>query len=127
MRDQDCHLGIALRLKVVKNGGLGLGIHRGGGFVEYQDIGFAAHKGSRQRNLLPLSARQFSATLKPAAQLGIVTIRHVFDKRCRHAGVGRFSPTLLIIDKTNVARTDIFAHRELVAAEILEDDANALA
>src|SRR5207244_1132941 len=48
---------------------LGLGVERGGGLVQDQDVGLLAHEGAGQRHLLPLPARQLDATLEPAPQL----------------------------------------------------------
>ena len=70
---------------------------------------------------------QLAAPLKPAAELCVVALGHVFDERRGHAGFGSCRPTIGVINVADIAGTDVFADRELVAAEVLEDNANALA
>ena len=51
--------------------------------------------------------------------------RHVFDEGRGLAGLRGFAPALLVFERAHVARADVFAHHELVAHEVLEDDADA--
>ena len=47
---------------------LGLGVERRGRLVEHQDVGLLAHERARQRDLLPLPARQLRPVLEPAPE-----------------------------------------------------------
>ena len=127
MRNQNRHLGVALRLKVIEDRRLRRRIHGRGRLIEHQDVGVAAHERPRERDLLPLSARQLASTFEPATQLRFVALGHVLDERCGHAGFGGLRPTLGVVNVANIPGTNVFADRELVAAKVLKDDANALA
>src|SRR5579871_432039 len=107
--------------------GLRLRIHGGSWLIEYQDIGARAHEGARQRDLLPLSPGKLTAVTKPFAELGAIPGRQSVDEFLRPPLLGGDLPALLVVEVTLVARTDVLSHQHLVAHEVLEDHADALA
>ncbi|MNC57359.1 hypothetical protein D3C75_1070160 [compost metagenome] len=96
-----------------------------GRLVEDQDIGIAAHVGARQRDFLPLPARQLQPTGKPAPQLRGVTAIEPLDERRGHAFGGGLLPALLVLERQGVAHTDVLADGKLVANVVLEDHPDA--
>src|SRR5262249_45614883 len=75
--------------------------------------------------LLPLAARELASTFEPPTELRLVLLRQLFDEIIRHALHRRFAPAKLVFETIDVARTDVLADDELIAAEVLEDDADA--
>ncbi len=45
-------------------------------------------------------------------------------KSCRHAALGGLLPARLVVEPADVAGADVLADEELVAHEVLEDDAD---
>src|SRR6186713_1885232 len=82
---------------------------------------------ARQRDLLPLAARELPAVLEPLAELRVEPQRHGIDERRGFSRVCGFLPARLIVEGAHVTRADVFAHHELVAHEVLEDNADAAA
>src|SRR5690606_9121648 len=95
--------------------------------VEDQHVGARAHEGAREGDLLPLPAGQLAALFEQAAELGVVLLRHALDEFVGHALARRLSPALAVLEGGDVAGADVLADLELVAGEVLEDDADAAA
>ena len=125
MRYQYRHLVAASRAEMFEHFRLRRGVHGGCRFVEHQDIGITAHEGTRQRDFLPLATGQFPAALKPASELRIVAVRHLFYEWRGKSGCCSSLPAFLVVDIAHIAGTDILANGKLVAAEVLEDDTDA--
>ena len=75
--EKRCEIRIAMRsfaqvAEVLEDLHLGRGIHRRGRLVEHQDVGVLAHERARERDLLPLPARELAAVLEPLAELRVV-------------------------------------------------------
>src|SRR5262249_40217511 len=112
--------------EVLEHLGLRLRIHRRGWLIEHQDIRTGAHEGTRQRDLLPLTARELAAIAEPLAELRVIARWQRVDELARPALVSCGAPARLILEEPLIARTDILADQHLVAREILEDDPDAL-
>ena len=113
--------------KMLEHLGFRGGIDGGGGLVEHQNVRFAAHEGARQGDLLPLAAGQFATVLEPLAELGAVSRGQRLDEFGRkplHRGA---APARLVVERPHVARADVLSDEHLIAGEILEDHADALA
>src|SRR6267378_4319728 len=105
---------------------LGLGIERGGGLVEHQDLR-VAHEGARQGDLLPLAAGELLSILEPAAQHGVDLLRELLDDRSGAAVLHRALDARAVFQSRDPAHADVLSRRPLVADEILEEDADAIA
>src|SRR5690625_5003268 len=64
--NEDGHAVGTVLPEMLEDGGLGLGVHGGGGFIQHQDVCLAAHEGPGQGDLLPLATGQLAALGKPA-------------------------------------------------------------
>ena len=127
VRDQDGDAVGGQFAEVLEDRRFRLGVHRGGGLVQHQDVGARAHEGAGQRDLLPLSAGEFAAVAEPFAQLRIESAGQVVDKGRGHAPVGGVLPALAVLEVPDVADADVLAHPHLVAREVLEDHPDPLA
>src|SRR5580698_8893588 len=73
------------------------------------------------------AAASFAAVLEPLAELRAVAggeRLHEFGREPLHGGA---APARLVFERAHVARADVLADQHLVAGEILEDHADALA
>ena len=114
------------RAEALEDGVLGLGVERGGGLVEHQDVGLLAHEGARERDLLPLAARELDAVVRPLAELGAEPRRRARPPpRRRRRAPPRAIDARLLGQVRHAADADVLAHVELVLVEVLEDDADA--
>ena len=104
-----------------------LGVERGGGLVQHQQLGAIAHEGAGERDLLPLAARQLVALLEPAAQHGVELLRQLVDHRPRSGAIDRRVDARPVRDGVHLAQPDVLQGRELVLHVILEEDADAVA
>src|SRR3979490_1925538 len=102
------------------------GIDRGGGFIQHQNIGFTAHKGARQRNFLPLTARKLPPVLEPLAELSVIAARELLDEFGGTALGGGTAPGTFVVESAYVACTDVFTHQHLITGEVLKNNADAL-
>ena len=127
VRDDDGHLVLGNFSEALEDERFGAGIHRGGRLVEHQDVGSLPHERARQRDLLPLAERELAAALEPAAELRLVGERELGDERGSHALLRGLRPARLLLEGSDVADADVLADQELVADEVLEDDADAVA
>ncbi|BBI60064.1 hypothetical protein HSBAA_13700 [Vreelandella sulfidaeris] len=75
---------------------------------------------------MPLSAGKLLAIFKPTAKLGLVAAGHASNKVIRHAVTRRLLPTLLIVKGVGIANAQIFTDLQLVAHEVLKNDACTL-
>ncbi len=105
---------------------LGLRIERGGGLVEHQDLR-VAHEGARQGDLLPLAAGELLSLLEPAAEHGVDLLRELLDDRSGAAVFHRALDATAVFQGRDPADADVLSRRPLVADEILEEDADAVA
>ena len=115
--------------EALEHGVLRLGVERRGRLVEHQDVRLLAHERARQRDLLPLPARQLDAVVEPAAELAsrgppasAVTTSSAPPLRRRRARCARSSSRCV-----DAADADVLAHVELILVEVLEDHADARA
>src|SRR5690606_9012069 len=106
---------------------LGLCVHRGRRLVEHEDVRSRAHERARQRNLLPLPARELAAFGEPLPELRVVAARKLLDEFGGAAFLGRLAPAGFVLEERLVARADVLPDPHLVAGEVLEDHADALA
>src|SRR4029077_5452579 len=106
---------------------LRLCIHRGGRLIKHENIRAGAHEGARQGDLLPLTAREFAAVAEPLAKLRVVAPWQRVDELTRLTLGCRGPPAVLVLEEALVASADVLPDQHLVAREILEDDADALA
>ena len=124
VRDHDRDLILGELAEPVEDLHLGLGVHRCGGLVEHEDVGVAAHERARERDLLPLTERELATVLEPLAELRVVRIRQRLDDRLCKSALGRIGPAFTIGVCAVIAGADVLADGELVAHEVLEDDAD---
>src|SRR5580658_10153627 len=80
MRNQDRDALARQRTEVLEDFRLGPCVHRGRGLIEHEDVSLGAHESTRQRDFLPLTARQLLAVLEPLAELCLIAKRQTFDK-----------------------------------------------
>ena len=128
VRDQDRDPVARELAEVLEHLGLGARVHRRGRLVEHQDVGIGAHERARQRDLLPLPARQLAAVLEPLAELRVRSPRGSWSTNsAARPFAGRLAPARLVLEMRLVAGADVLADQQLVADEVLEDHADALA
>jgi murein L,D-transpeptidase YcbB/YkuD len=72
VRDQDRDALARETAEVLEHLRFRLRIHRSGRLVEHEDVGTRTHERPRQRDLLPLAARQFASIVEPFAELRCV-------------------------------------------------------
>src|SRR5450631_716210 len=123
MRDQDGCFSGAEFLEPLKYLKFRSGIQRGGRFVKDQDRGFP-HIGARNRNLLPFSAGQFNSALKPLADHLLVAAWQFGDHFVGLATLRGALDASLVVTRCDLTDRDIVASAEIVADEILENDAH---
>ena len=104
---------------------LRFGVERGGRLVEDQDVGFLAHEGAAERDLLPLTAGELDAVLEPAAELRLEAVLQLAGERFGAAFVERATEALAVIDVHAVAERDVLFQRQLILVEVLEHDRHA--
>ena len=126
VRDEDRRAPLGELAEALEDGVLGLGVERGGGLVEHEDVRLLAHEGARERDLLPLPARELGAVLEPAAERRLEPARQR-RRRPRSAppALHRALDARLVVEVLDAADADVLADLELVLVEVLEDDADA--
>src|SRR5690606_35194546 len=127
VRDQDRDLVARRRAKMLEHVLLGLRVHRRGRLVEHEDLGAAAHERARERDPLPLPAGELLTLVEPAAERRIVCLGQRLDELLGPALTRGRAPALGVREHAYVADADVLADLELIAHEILKDDADALA
>src|ERR1700735_3771211 len=85
VRNEDCDTVAGQIAKMLEDIRLRFSIHRRCGLIQHQDVCLRTHEGTRQRDLLPLTARQFAPLAEPLAKLGVETGRQAFDELAGHA------------------------------------------
>src|SRR2546422_7463576 len=83
-----------------------------------------AHVGAPQRHLLPLAPRQLHPALEAAPQHVIVTLFEPERDRIGEAATRRRAHSLLVVQRLDLAHPDVLLEDEIVADEVLEDDAD---
>src|SRR5690606_3559731 len=127
VRDQDRDLVPRRRAEMLEHVLLGLRVHRRGRLVEHEDLGFAAHERARARDPLPLPAGELLPLVEPAAERRLVCLGQRLDELLGPALTRGRAPALGVREHAYVADADVLADLELIAHEILKDDADALA
>src|SRR5262245_61415118 len=110
---------------MLEDGRLSPCIHRGRRLVQHEDVGAGAHEGARERDLLPLPARELATALEPAPELRVITLRQLVDHRIGHPLLRGSTPAGLVVEALDVTGADVLADDELITPEVLEDDADA--
>ena len=105
---------------------LGLGVERRGRLVEHEDVRLLAHERARQRDLLPLPARQLRPVLEPPPERRIEPARQRRHHLRRPAALDRALDARLVLQVLDAPHPDVLAHLELVLVEVLEEHAEAL-
>ena len=111
---------------------LGFAVERGGGFVEQQDRR-VLQEGARNRDALPLAARQLDAAVADhggeAFRQGLDEIAARRDRRAQHLVVGGVRPAVADIfqDRAMEQRDILRHHRDRLAQALLRDPRDVLA
>src|SRR5581483_2200803 len=103
-----------------------LSIERAGWLIKHQNASIA-HKGTRQRHLLPLAPAQLHPLIKPAAKHRLIAIRQTLDHGISPALEGRAVDQFDILYLVNLPHPNILARIHMVVNIVLEDDSNLLA
>jgi hypothetical protein len=118
-----------LRAQLLDHLELGVGVERGGGLVEHQHAAAAVVE-PRQRQPLPLAARELLAAGEPAAQHLLEAAGQGLDEAGRagaQRGLAQRGHVGGALDRPLAAADGhVLAHRHLVLAEVLEDAADLL-
>src|SRR5439155_5926036 len=85
-----------------------------------------SHKGPGQSDLLPLPHGQLMASVKPAPEHGLVTVRQTLNDGMGPALPGRFDDSVQPVQRFDLAESDVLAGRQVIAHEVLKDDADSL-
>ena len=105
----------------------GLGVKRGGGFVEHEQERMIAHEAARERQLLPLAETHFDAARPGRTELrfeaGIQMLDHVIGARASDRG----NHGGLVVESRDVAEAHSVARAKLEAKKILERARDVLA
>ena len=125
MRDQDRHAALGQLGKSAKYFVLGQRIERRRRLVENDELRIA-QIAAGQREFLPFTAGEIDAALEAAAEHLLEPIRKALDQVDRPAAGGRGQQPLGIADLADLPGGDVFAGRQIVAHEILKDDADLL-
>ena len=114
-------------LQLREDRGLRFGIERRGRLVENPDVGVAIHD-AREREPLPLAARQIVAALEQPADFRVEAVRHLLHQPVA-ARVLAAPPARARRRPTPPGRPicDVLADRQLVARVVLEQHADAAA
>ncbi len=101
-------------------------VERRGRLVEDQDVGIA-HVGAGDGDLLPLAAGELDAGLEAPSDELVVARRQALDHLVGEAAPRRFADALAIVAGLDPADGDVLAGGQVVAHEVLEDDADVAA
>src|SRR5690606_29025533 len=112
VRDQDGDLVPGQRAEVLEDFRFGLGVHGRRRLVEHEELGAAAHEGARERDALPLPARELLAAVEPAPERRLVALRQRLDELVRAAARRGVRPALTVLESLDVAGTDVLADLE---------------
>src|SRR5579883_34383 len=124
--DEDGGFTFSQDAKTSKNVVFGLGVERAGRLVEHQNAG-VAHKGPRQRHLLPLAPAQLHTLVKPATKHRLVAIRQTLNHGIGPTLEGCAVDQLDILYLVNLPHTDILTRIHMIVNIILEDNPHLLA
>ena len=86
-----------------------------------------AHIGARQRHLLPFATREFHPVIEAASEHLIESLRHARRDRVGEAAPRGLANPGFIAQCLDLTDADVLAQDEIVAHEILEDDADVFA
>ena len=124
--DQHRRLAGAQLLEAPEHLVFGTGVESGGRLVEDQHLGLA-HVGAGDGDLLPFAAGQLDAVLEALADHLVVAAGQARDHLVGLAAVGGPRDAFVVGARRDPADRDIVAGRQVVADEVLEDDAHAAA
>src|SRR5690349_14407109 len=99
---------------------LGLGVERGGRFVENQQQRPLAHEAARQRELLPLAERHIHAAPPGRTKLRVKARREARDYVVGAGAADGRTDRGGVLDARDVAGADALLRAELEPEEILE-------
>ena len=102
---------------------LGARVERRRRLVQDQQLG-VAHVGARDRDLLPLAAGEVDAAAEALAEDLVVAVRQPPDDAVGEAPLRRGGDPRAIESRIDAADGDVLARGQVVAHEILEDDAD---
>src|SRR6266568_1436455 len=94
--------------------------------VEDEDLR-VTHVRTRERDLLPLAARQLDAVLEPLPEHLVEALRHALRDGVGEAALGGLANPVFVIHRLDLTDANVLAQDEVVADEILEDDPDVLA
>ena len=123
VRDQDRRPPHRQLAEAIEHRVLRLGVERRGGLVENEDVGLLAHEAARERDLLPLTARELDAVLEPAPERRLDAGAEARDERVGAAVLhGALDPRHLL-EVVDAPHAHVLAQLQLVLVEVLEHDA----
>ena len=125
VRDQHRHLAGGQLREPEKNLVLRTSVERRGGLIENQQLR-VAQVGASQRHLLPFAARQVHAALEASAEHLVVAPRQARGHAVGKAPFRRVSDRRLVLAPLDAPHRDVFPEQEVIANEILENDADVL-
>ncbi len=97
VRDEDRGPPLRKLTEALEDRVLRLGVERGGGLVEHQDVGLLAHERAGEGDLLPLAAGQLGAVLEPAPERGVEPLGERRHDLARAAALhGPLDPRLVV-------------------------------
>src|SRR5258707_5354403 len=126
MRDQDGRFAVTEFLETLEYFKLGASIQRRRRFVEDQHGRFA-HIGAGDRDFLPFPTGKLDTVLESFADHLLIASWQSADHLVGLAAPRRAYDTSVVAAGSNFSHGDIIARAEIVANEILEDDAHVAA